>query len=581
MHQSQNAIIPAATLSERWQMLTVGVTLVSAIGMFSAAPAAFAQDNDKRQKAAGGPGCAPDRPAIAHHAGAVKAAPGRGAKAPIPCIVKTGFRTSEIALVVTNAGSIVFQPALKVDSGLEIGVLRSVDQGAKWDFVLPATEPPRASALDQNFTVDRTTGRIFWIKPGSQPSRGSQKAGLAISDDDGKTWFRGGEPLSWDHPVIFTGPPTPKLKPLMKGYPNVVYACMDHHPLRCQKSLDGGVTWGQEMILPYPPELAPIQGPGKDCSMLAFFGVVGPDGTVYLGVGPCSRPYMAISKDEGETWTLSRIADTVITTWGTVAVGRDKPGNLYASYIAESDRLPYLAVSRDGGSQWSKPMMIAPPGVREAALPTLVSDGDGHVAMAYYGSTNAPLPFPPVCGVSKQGDKAPLPNPAFGCPGYEKERWNLYMTETRNAASPQPLFWSASLNDPAQPLWYGCSPSQIGVARLKGDFTRGAGFQIGCSPALGGPTGGGRQDYFGIAMAPDGTAWVGFGQACPDGRPVSGNPNCPGTLTGDPVDSLWGMVGRFIGGGEAYEKRDGDRAVHSPYPGRPSAPPLAPLKFPR
>lgn len=53
------------------------------------------------------------------------------------------------------------------------------------------------------------------------------------------------------------------------------------------------------------------------------------------------------------------------------------------------------------------------------------------------------------------------------------------------------------------------------------------------------------------------TPWVGFGQACPLGLPVAGNPNCPATLTGAPTDALWGIVGRLVRiGGEAYEDSD-------------------------
>ena len=561
MHRSQHLIFQAGGLSKRWQTLAGGV----AIGAFAAAAGIVAQD--KGAKAAVGLGCAPDRPAIAHSAGGIKVAPPQGAEAPIPCVVNTGYRTSETALVVTNAGSIIFQPAVKMDPRFTLGVVRSADQGATWDFIRAADEqPPRPQATDLNMTIDRTTGRIFWIKIGTKPLEmyakrpetppipNVRKPRLDISDDDGKTWRAGGAPLSFDHPIIFTGPPTAKLKHLQKGYPNVVYACVDHDPLRCQNSLDGGMTWGPEHQIPFPAEMESIsRGASVGCSVLAFFGVVAADGTVYLGVGPCNRPYMAISHDEGSTWKLSQIANTEISSWGDVATGIDKQGNLYASYIAASDRLPYLSVSRDGGLTWSKPMMVAAPGVRETALPQLVAEGSGHVAIAYFGSTNAPLPFPPICGAADdQGKRSPTP--PLGCPGYEKETWNMYITETWNAASQQPVFWSASLNDPAQPVFYGCSPSAMGVIRLSGDFESGPGFNSGCSPASGGATLGGRQDYFGINMAPDGTPWVGFGQACPNGRPVSGNPNCPATLTGAPEGSSWGMVGRLAGGGEADKK---------------------------
>ena len=171
--------------------------------------------------------------------------------------------------------------------------------------------------------------------------------------------------------------------------------------------------------------------------------------------------------------------------------------------------------------------MIGAPGVNEAALPLLVAGKRGQVAVTYYGSKNAPIPFPPPCtGAS------------VSCPGYEDETWDTYITETWNALDRHPLFWSATLNDPAQPTWYGVTPSSLRTA---------TGFSTGSNSGTeSGPTFAGRLDYYSMTMAPDGTPWVGFGQECPFGLPVPGNPNCPSTLTGAPTDGLFGMVGRLI-----------------------------------
>src|SRR6266481_10014847 len=102
-----------------------------------AASASFAKDKDL------GPGCSPDRPAIAHHAGGVLATlpPGQAKKAPIPCSTSTGYRTGEISLVVTNMGTLLFQPALADATGQPVGVLRSTDKGASWTFVNPGGNP--------------------------------------------------------------------------------------------------------------------------------------------------------------------------------------------------------------------------------------------------------------------------------------------------------------------------------------------------------------------------------------------------------------------------------------------------------
>lgn len=140
---------------------------------------------------------------------------------------------------------------------MPIGAVRSLDRGTSWDM-------PQTQTLDTNLWVDRQTGRVFWISCGSHCAIPR----FDISDDDGKTWFPGGRILNYDHVEIFTGPPTENLKHLMQGYPNVVYAGMGHEPVKCERSLDGGMTWG----LPYPPGLEAIHGPAHDCSAVRSSG---------------------------------------------------------------------------------------------------------------------------------------------------------------------------------------------------------------------------------------------------------------------------------------------------------------------
>ena len=89
---------------------------------------AFAKD-DKHDGDLG-PGCAPDRPAIAHHAGGVlvQEPHGKAHQAPIPCSTSTGWRTGELSIAVSNRGSVLYSTTLP-SSGLPIGLIRSVDKG--------------------------------------------------------------------------------------------------------------------------------------------------------------------------------------------------------------------------------------------------------------------------------------------------------------------------------------------------------------------------------------------------------------------------------------------------------------------
>jgi hypothetical protein len=53
---------------------------------------------------------------------------------------------------------------------------------------------------------------------------------------------------------------------------------------------------------------------------------------------------------------------------------------------------------------------------------------------------------------------------------------------------------------------------------------------------------GGHVDYYGITMGPEGSPWIGFYQACVDGRPVPGNPYT-NLAAGGPTDALFALVG--------------------------------------
>jgi hypothetical protein len=490
-----------------------------------------------------GPGCAPDRPAVAHRAGGVIAVDPSGKNhdpAPIPCYTKTGWRTSEIGFVVANNGNLVLQPVFDGDEG-PIGAITSTNQGITWEFVRPTMpdDPPRKDGFDENLGIDRKTGRIFWITPDYPLSQGAtgELSRLDASDDGGKTFFRASvSPLGvsnivtgnpqLDHPQVFAGPAPPRLRGLMREYPNVVYACQGNRPQVCGRSLDGGKTFALPTNLP-----SGCSSPTPHAQGL--HGVVDNQGTVYLPYSPCQLPLIAISDNAGNSWRTVQVADTLLIGFGMLSLDIDKAGNLYAGWVDSSDRLPRLSISRDRGEHWSAPLVVSAPKVNEAALPTLVVGDVGQIAITYLGSTNSPgVPFPPPCAL------------ATVCPAYANETWNTYITETWNALNDNPLFWSAPINNPAYPTWYGCSPSLVILPSGAVTFGCSAGTALG-SPGSDPDQIGGHVDYYGMNMAPDGTPWIGFFQACPLQQPVPGNPNCDQAAGGD-RDSLWALVGRLV-----------------------------------
>src|SRR2546430_6621348 len=221
---------------------------IAAVMFASAAPA---KDHDKH---AFGPGCAPDRPAVAHHAGAAAVEHAQG-RAPVACVTATGVPTSEVAIAVSNSGTLLLQPAVETVTGFPLGVLRSDDQGGSWDFILPSNfdNPPRITAVDQDMFVDHDTGRIFWLM--GRPGGTTQTPRLDISDDDAVTWFQSPQPpVPLDHSQLFTGKPPKSLKSKMRGYPNVLYACQGNFPQMCQASFDGGMSFGPAVAIPVPAE---------------------------------------------------------------------------------------------------------------------------------------------------------------------------------------------------------------------------------------------------------------------------------------------------------------------------------------
>jgi hypothetical protein len=58
------------------------------------------------------------------------------------------------------------------------------------------------------------------------------------------------------------------------------------------------------------------------------------------------------------------------------AVAVDPAGTIDYTWVARH-RLPYLAVSRNGGKTFGEPLMVSPPGIREASLPAIDVGGDG------------------------------------------------------------------------------------------------------------------------------------------------------------------------------------------------------------
>jgi hypothetical protein len=350
-------------------------------------------------------------------------------------------------------------------------VLASSDQGKTWKDVSPGASgvSPHAVSLDPYLYVDSTpdSQRIFDI------DLNLACAELSFSDDKGATWITNpiacGEPVN-DHQTLFTGPPVTSPTVL---YPKVVYYCFNHPAVtKCNKSLNGGISF-----------VTTTDVLGPDCGGLNGHGVTDAKGVIYLPLGSCGEPTLAVSRDEGASWSMVKTSTMRADSGGDPSVAVDSKGNLYYLFV-NTDRMPILVTSKDGGKTWSAPRNVAAPGVLATNLATLDVGAPGKVAIAYYGTTSD-----------------------------EKNAfWNGYLAEGLDVLSSKPLFYSASVNDPKHPLKAkGCGPGR-------------------CGRVL---------DFIDVEIAPDGSPWAAYVDACKEA--------CERTGKESFADNE-GVVGHFVGG---------------------------------
>jgi hypothetical protein len=426
------------------------------------------------------------------------------ARAPRPQVHPHGLQTIEPTIGVTRRGSVLANAIKCAGAGLpEPVTLRSTDDGAHFTDVshrLPGGAIAHGITQDPYLYVDHRTDRLFTSDINNLPC-----PSVGVSADEGATWSETVACGLTDHQNIFTGPP-PKAGPKPAGYADVVYYCSIDggaeagfsKATSCLKSLDGGVTFDRTGDPAYQvaPDQAAEESPLR-CDGGTGPGFVDDAGTVYLPRGFCGDPTLAISRDEGKTWTRVKVSGKALATqllslgtpgggqvrvWnheaGVVADGR---GLVYYTWVAGADRLPYLAVSRDGGKTFGPAQMIAPPGITQAWNPAIDIGDDGRLVIAWIGSTDAPRPPFEV-----PGQPNATPTEAEG-PDYSKVTWNGYMTVVPDASDPRPLIYTASVNDPADP------------------FLKGACDAVRC---------GAEFDFIDVVAAPDGTAWASFADAC-------------------------------------------------------------------
>jgi hypothetical protein len=383
------------------------------------------------------PGCHAGWPVTAHRAGAGVVKLSAGARPPTVCAAQTGYATSESTVAVAGDGSLIYSPAETENS-----MARSTDNGASWNITSPADAQPTSfwNTVDPFVIADRRTGRVFWSHA-TGPVRNEDdlpdNAGFWLaaaygfevytSADNGRTWTTSDNETAptGDWEQVFTGPPAAS-GPMPVGYPDVVYLCANAPfevtgPGRaCYRSLDGGATFQLAGYASPTPA-----NPTDICPPLQFGnGVVDSHGTIFIPATCQQAAYVLYSKDEGASWTWIKFNDAAGDFLGNLELrlALDDADNLYALW--PKNGLIDLEVSRDGARTWTMPMMVAAPGVQGVVRPAIAAGAPGNVGVTYYGSST---------------------------PG--ATRLNAYITQTKDATDPQPLFYSAAINDTARPIY--------------------------------------------------------------------------------------------------------------------------------
>jgi len=218
-----------------------------------------------------------------------------------------------------------------------------------------------------------------------------------FSNDDGTTWTPMTFPVphSPDHESVGGGAYAAPAPPLAgsAGYPNAVYYCSQNilqaAGAFCGRSDTGGLTFNPSTL---------VFGATSPCGAIHGHIKVAPDGTVYIPQLNCKRADglagqgMAISRDNGQTWTYSTIPDSTAkpaNAGSDPSIGIGAQGSVYLGYEA-GDGHPRIAVSHDHGATWSASADVGLPyGIQNTKFSEVVAGDDGRAAFAFLGTSSA------------------------------------------------------------------------------------------------------------------------------------------------------------------------------------------------
>ena len=249
---------------------------------------------------------------------------------------------------------------------------------AQWEDV--SSLMTQIDSWDPILFTDQNTGRTIV----SQLEFGDDCSWMAVTDHDGDDWTWNphgcGVPAGTDHQTVGGGPFSEQ-GPIKNGvgYKDATYYCSHQNVTAfCALSLDGGLTFG-----PGVPIYSLL-----DCGGLHGHVKVGPDGTVYVPNGACGdQQGVAVSRDNGATWSVEMIPDSSTQIESDSAVGIGSENTVYYGYEG-GDGHAYVTVSRNHGQDWTPSIDVgAQLGIKNAQFPAMVAGDDDRAAFAFLGTT--------------------------------------------------------------------------------------------------------------------------------------------------------------------------------------------------
>ena len=273
-----------------------------------------------------------------------------------------------------------FDPVFQVSFPDEMSPPQPANCPAQWKNVDTPFADGATLTFDPILFTDQNTGRTFVSQLIEVTSR------YAYSDDDGATWTPGqlgGLPNGGiDHQTVGSGP-YPASLPL--GTPAnlnaAVYYCSQNGYATCQRSDDGGLTFG--------PGTPAFNGITDGCSQYHGHIKVAPDGAAYLPNAACGdKQVVSVSENAGVSWELRPVTPSTPTPgkWDpSVAVGK---ANTIYYCRGDADGHVRIAASKDHGKTWFNDFDVgAAFKIENVAFPEAVAGDDDRAACAFLGTT--------------------------------------------------------------------------------------------------------------------------------------------------------------------------------------------------